>query len=196
MSLPFQQISLVIALGNYGPEYELTRHNVAWLFVDSWKLLSSATWQQKFKGLYCQKDVPQKVLFLKPLTYMNLSGESALAVMQFYKITPAQICVIHDELDLNLGSIEFKFGGGLAGHNGLKSMAQVLGTQDFLRLRFGIGRPEFGSVSNWVLSNFSETETDQLEAPFKLAAEGLEKLLQGCALSQVQTQYNKKIKLK
>ena len=150
-------IKLVVGLGNPGAEYELTRHNIGWLVLDSLKKLDNHPWKSKFKGLYTDTSInSEKVYFLKPQTYMNLSGESVQPLCQFFKIQPEEILVLHDELDLPFGQIQFKKGGGLAGHNGLKSMAQTLSTQDFYRMRIGIGRPVHGSVSNWVLSRIPD----------------------------------------
>jgi len=145
-------IKLIVALGNPGIEYELTRHNIAWILVDGMKE-TSLTWKNKFKGEYVDASIEgNKIFVLKPQTYMNLSGESVLPLCQFFKIIPQEILVIQDELDLPFGQIHFKKGGGLAGHNGLKSIAKCLGTDDFYRMRIGIGRPVHGSVSSWVLA--------------------------------------------
>lgn len=150
-------IKLVVGLGNPGVEYELTRHNIGWLVLDSFKEIENQNWKSKFKGIYTDATINgEKVYFLKPETYMNLSGESVGPLCQFFKIKPEEILVLHDELDLPFGQIQFKKGGGLAGHNGLKSMAQVLSTQDFYRMRIGIGRPVHGSVSSWVLSRIPD----------------------------------------
>jgi PTH1 family peptidyl-tRNA hydrolase len=150
-------IKLVVALGNPGREYEDTRHNIAWLVLDKFQAISSANWKSKFKGEYTDISIKgEKVYFLKPSTYMNLSGESVQPLCKFFKIKPEEILVIHDELDLPFGQVVFKKGGGLAGHNGLKSITQHMGTQNFLRLRVGIDRPVHGSVSSWVLSKFDD----------------------------------------
>lgn len=171
-------IKLVVALGNPGSEHELNRHNVGWLAVDCIDSLSNAYWKQKFKGQYADLNVDgEKRYFLKPDTYMNLSGESVRPLCDFFKIEPTEILVIHDELDVKFGKINFKKGGGLAGHNGLKSLAQHLGTQDFLRLRIGIGRPERGDVSSWVLGNFLSEDDNVLGKILKGSAEAIEEAL-------------------
>ncbi len=150
-------IKLIVALGNPGTEYLNTRHNIAWLVFDEYSPLGGSHWKSKFKGFYTELDIKgEKVYFLKPQTYMNLSGESVEPLKSFFKINADEILVIHDELDLPFGQIVFKKGGGLAGHNGLKSIAACLGTQEFLRLRVGIDRPVHGSVSSWVLSRFDD----------------------------------------
>jgi PTH1 family peptidyl-tRNA hydrolase len=153
--------------------------------------LSQVTWKDKFKGKYCDVTLAEhKVYFLKPQTYMNLSGESVQPLCQFYKILPEEILVLHDELDLPLGEIQFKKGGGLAGHNGLKSMAQHLATQDFYRLRIGIGRPPHGSVSNWVLSRFSDEQDLEVELVLKYSIDAILEFLK--LGMKVATKYNKK----
>ena len=108
---------------------------------------------------------------------MNLSGESVQPLCQFFKITPQEILVLHDELDLPFGQIQFKKGGGLAGHNGLKSMAKCLGNQDFFRMRIGIGRPQHGSVSSWVLGRFPNDQDTELGIVMKKSAEALDAFL-------------------
>lgn len=168
--------SLIVGLGNPGREYETTRHNIGWLALDKLSFASRLTWKDKFKGLYAQHSTTSgdKAYFLKPQTYMNLSGESAQPCAAFFKIPVGQVLVIQDELDLPFGTLAFKKGGGLAGHNGLKSMAARFGSQDFVRLRLGIGRPTHGDVSSWVLSGFHGDEAARLDDFLKLAAEAIE----------------------
>ena len=154
-------IQLVVFLGNYGREYERTRHNVAWQFQDSLPFSSKLNWQSKFKGQYASietvqlaqelaksgilstkegnpvnipEEAPSKIYFLKPETYMNLSGDSIGEIAHFYKIKPEEILVVHDELELPVGTMSLKWSGGLGGHNGLRSTKANLGTQDFWRL--------------------------------------------------------------
>lgn len=185
-------IKLVVALGNPGPEYELTRHNIGWLVLDNYSLLDGEFWKDKFKGIYCDKSLKgDKIYFLKPQTYMNLSGESAQALATFFKITPEEILVLHDELDLELGKIQFKKGGGLAGHNGLKSLAKCLGTQEFLRMRIGIGRPVHGNVSGWVLGTFPKEQDIELGLVLENSAIALDFALNN-GLQKAANQYNKK----
>ena len=156
-------IKLVAFLGNYGREYEKTRHNVAWYFADSLPFAARLNWQSKFKGeitsctpaelatwacdtKICSKkdgtpvlvpeEAPAHIYFLKPMTYMNLSGESIVEAAGFYKILPEEILVVHDELELTPGFVSLKWSGGLGGHNGLRSTKAVLNTADFWRLRF------------------------------------------------------------
>lgn len=154
---------LIVGVGNPGTQYANTKHNVAWMLLDHYPPLQSALWKSKFKGLYAEGVVKgQKFYALKPQTFMNLSGESVRPMATFFKIPPQEILVIHDELDIPFGQVHFKMGGGLAGHNGLKSIAATLGTDQFARMRIGIGRPPFGDVSSWVLGPFGKEEGMQL----------------------------------
>ncbi|MBA2406084.1 MAG: aminoacyl-tRNA hydrolase [Bdellovibrionales bacterium] len=154
---------LIVGLGNPGSEYAATRHNIGWMLMDYSPLFGAANWKSKFKGFYADVSYKgNKFYGLKPQTFMNLSGESVQPLAAFFKIEPSQILVLHDELDIPFGQVHFKMGGGLAGHNGLKSMAACLGTDNFARMRIGIGRPVHGTVANWVLSPFSKEEQVQL----------------------------------
>lgn len=158
---------LIVGVGNPGSQYAETRHNIAWMLLDHSPLFGNQIWKSKFKGLYTEASHKgNKFYALKPQTYMNLSGESVQPMAAFFKIEPSQILVIHDELDIPFGQVHFKMGGGLAGHNGLKSIAACLGTDQFARMRVGIGRPPYGDVSNWVLSPFGKEE--QVHLPLLL----------------------------
>ena len=186
-------IQLVVFLGNYVSEYSKTRHNVAWQFLDSLPFSSRFSWQQKFKGeflsfsreelssLFCESKIlcakdgspvkvsdnaPPKVYFLKPLTYMNNSGLSAIELASFFKIKPEEILVVHDELEMALGFVSLKFSGGLGGHNGLRSMKSVFNTPDFWRLRFGLSKPSGVDIADYVLSPFSQDERIVLDSVF------------------------------
>jgi len=169
---------LIIGLGNPGRKFEMTRHNLAWQVIDDLPFCSSLMWREKFKGEFFKiTEHGEDFIFLKPQTFMNLSGESVRAAVDFFKIDVENVLVLHDELDFAFGTLGFKSGGGLAGHNGLKSMASHLGTQNFKRLRLGIGRPQYGDVSNHVLSNFNEEESPLLEDFNKLAALAVEEFM-------------------
>lgn len=183
-------VKLIVALGNPGHEYARTRHNIAWMLID--EMFSNASWKQKFKGEYAQVELGRdKVYLLKPQTYMNLSGESVQPLASFFKINPDEILVIHDEVDLDFGIIHFKNGGGNAGHNGLKSISQCLGTPQFHRLRMGVGRPARGDMASWVLSAFSSEEQISLEQYFSEAAKALGFFTKHGA-GKAQNKYNKK----
>jgi PTH1 family peptidyl-tRNA hydrolase len=175
---------LVAGLGNPGREYELTRHNVGWLVVDELARRHGGTFRSKFSGQLSEVRLGAgKVALLKPETYMNESGRSIAAAAGFFKVAPGRLVVVHDDVDLEAGRFQVRLGGGLAGHNGLRSIARALGTNDFVRVRIGVGRPGRGdhrSVSDYVLSKFEpETDVDALvsraaDAVETIAAEGLD----------------------
>lgn len=154
---------LFVGLGNPGTQYAKNRHNVGFMVLDSIQEQSAGAYtdyRAKFQGHISEGNVGnQKVVLLKPQTYMNNSGQSVGQVVKFYKIDIDKIVVFHDELDIELGLVRVKHGGGNAGHNGLKSIQAHLGSADFYRVRIGIGRPQHqGQVSNYVLSDFSKEE--------------------------------------
>jgi PTH1 family peptidyl-tRNA hydrolase len=157
-------IRLVAFLGNPGAEYAGNRHNVAWILAAATPSVTLLRWQSKFGSLLASYDNPRgRIHFLKPGTYMNRSGECVGPAMRFLKIGPEELLVVHDELELRFGLIGFKAGGGLGGHNGLRSLAASLGTRDFNRFRIGIGRPDHADVAGYVLSDFSFEERAALE---------------------------------
>jgi PTH1 family peptidyl-tRNA hydrolase len=149
---------LVVGLGNPGREYVGNRHNVGRMIVDELARRHGGAWRGKFNGQLAEVRIDgHKVALLKPETYMNESGRSVQAAARFFKVDPDALLVVHDEGDLDLGRLQARLGGGLAGHNGLRSVARALGTPDFLRLRVGVGRPERGdprSLADFVLSDF------------------------------------------
>ena len=160
---------LIAGLGNPGREYECTRHNTGWLVVDELARRLGASFRSKFSGRLAETRLDdQRVALLKPETYMNESGRSIGAAARFFKADPGALLVVHDDVDLEPGRLQARSGGGLAGHNGLRSIAQAVGTQDFLRLRIGVGRPGRGDgrpVSDYVLSPFEdEVDVDALIA--------------------------------
>ena len=153
-------MKLIVGLGNPGKEYELNRHNVGFLAVDYLiDTLNASKISSKFKGELFKSS---EFFFLKPSTYMNLSGESAVLVKNYYKIDNDDIIVIHDDIDLKLGALKFKKGGGNGGHNGLKSIDKHIGF-DYYRIRIGVGRPEKKEeVVKYVLSNFTKDELQKI----------------------------------
>ena len=175
---------LVAGLGNPGREYAATRHNVGWLVADELAARHGGSWRSKFSGRLAEVRLGDlRLALLKPETYMNESGRSIGAATRFFKADPAALVVVHDDVDLDEGRLQARLGGGLAGHNGLRSIAQALGTQDFLRLRIGVGRPGRGdrrSVADYVLSEFDPTiDVGELvaraaDAAETMAREGLE----------------------
>ena len=152
-------ISLVVGLGNPGPQYESTRHNVGYWFVETLAGRNGGQFrlENKFHGQLCRLPISGRDLrLLKPTTFMNRSGQSLAAVIRYFDIPPNLVLVAHDELDLPVGTLRLKQGGGHAGHNGLRDIINVLGTRDFWRLRIGIDRPvDRGHVVNYVLSRAS-----------------------------------------
>jgi len=161
---------LVVGLGNPDGQYKMSRHNVGFMAVDSFAhRFSFSPFSAKHQGLIAEgKIAGEKILLLKPQTYMNSSGQSVVQVAHFYKIPPENILVIHDDLDLNFAQIKMKSGGGAGGHNGLKSIDACLGSKDYYRLRIGIGRPvQKTQVVDYVLGNFSKSEQTELETLFE-----------------------------
>jgi peptidyl-tRNA hydrolase, PTH1 family len=160
---------LVAGLGNPGREYERTRHNLGRMVCAEVAGRHGATARSKFSGHLAELRLDgARIALLTPETYMNESGRSVGAAVRFFKLPPEQLLVVHDEVDLELGRLQARLGGGLAGHNGLRSVAQHLGTAEFLRLRMGVGRPERGDprpVADWVLTPFPpDVDVDALVA--------------------------------
>lgn len=159
-------MKLIVGLGNPGKQYEQTRHNIGFIVIDKIaEKLNIELQQAKFKGLFGAGLVEgEKVLLLKPLTYMNLSGESIRAIMDFYQIDIEDLVVIYDDLDLPAGRIRLRQRGSAGGHNGIKSTISHLGTQEFNRIRVGINRPTNGmAITDYVLGRFSEEERGLIE---------------------------------
>ncbi|MAH04978.1 MAG: aminoacyl-tRNA hydrolase [Alphaproteobacteria bacterium] len=154
---------LIIGLGNPGQKYEKNRHNIGFMAVDTLAYdYSFSPWKKKFQGQISEGQIDgEKVLLLKPETYMNESGRSAQEATKFYKVPPENICVIHDELDLERSKLRVKKGGGTGGHNGLKSLDRCLPNKDYWRVRMGIGHPGHKDrVHGYVLSDFAKAERE------------------------------------
>lgn len=156
--------ALVVGLGNPGPRYADTRHNLGFMVADALhRRAGGPGWQEKFKGSAARVDLAGvPALLLKPLTFMNLSGRSASRAAAFFRIPIARIVVVHDDLDLELGAVRVKVGGGNGGHKGIASCAAELGDPGFARVRVGIGRPPFGDATDFVLQAFSRSEAAEL----------------------------------
>ena len=182
---------LVAGLGNPGREYERTRHNAGWLALDELARRHGGSWRSKFNGSLAEIRLDgAKLALLKPETYMNESGRSVGEAARFFKVPTESLLVVHDDVDLEPGRLQARSGGGLAGHNGLRSLAQHLGTQDFLRLRIGIGRPGRGDprpVKDWVLSPFAPEEDPQ--ALLARAADAVETIVRD-GLEAAQQRFN------
>lgn len=212
-------IQLVAFLGNYGREYEKTRHNAAWLYFESLPFVNKISFQNKYKSDFFAADydvlvswlaecnlvklrkdgslpipenAPAKIYFMKPLTYMNLSGDAIGEAARFFKIPAEDVLVVHDEIELPLGTVSFKFGGGLGGHNGLRSTKAVMNTADFFRLRFGLGKPNNVNIADYVLGNFSADEQIILAQVFAQVHELFAKALTSKEPKNLTQQWNKK----
>ncbi len=175
---------LIVGLGNPGPRYAFTRHNMGFLVLDRLIYARDSLLTEKVRRLTETRDLvlwewyPEENRhpwhLLKPLTFMNRSGLAVERVASGLHLNPDQQLIVHDEVDLPLGKIKFKFGGGLAGHNGLRSIAAEIGSRDFIRLRMGIGRPQDGgSLSDYVLSSFDEIEQPAVESSVTSAVSAL-----------------------
>ena len=184
---------LVAGLGNPGPEHARDRHNVGWMVVDELARRHAGSFKGKFRGRLADVRLGDaKLAVLKPETYMNLSGQSVGAAVRFFKTLPEQLLVVHDEVDLEPGRLQARLGGGLAGHNGLRSLRQTLGTADFLRLRVGVGRPGRGDrreVADYVLAPFEPDE--DADALVGRAADAVESLLRD-GLERTQATFNER----
>jgi peptidyl-tRNA hydrolase, PTH1 family len=184
---------LVVGLGNPGPQYAGNRHNAGFLVADLLAKRVGAALSRSRRAvaevgegrLGYGMDAPRLVI-AKPLTYMNLSGGPVAALCQFYKIPPAQVIAVHDELDIPYGQLRMKLGGGEGGHNGLRSMTKSLSTKEYLRVRFGVGRPPGRQdPADYVLSDFSSAERKELDFLVDRAADAVEDVIvKGLAAAQ------------
>ena len=173
--------ALVVGLGNPGPKYENTRHNIGFMVAD---VLAGRVGGKFSAHKRSNADIVQarldgrQVIVAKPRTYMNLSGGPVAALAKFFSVDPANVIVVHDELDLDFGTIRLKLGGGENGHNGLRSTSSALGTKDYLRVRMGIGRPPGRQdPADFVLKPFSATERKELDVWCEEGADAVELLL-------------------
>lgn len=184
---------LVVGLGNPGREYAANRHNLGYLVVDELARRHGGSFRSKFSGQLAEVRIgSERVALLRPETYMNESGVSVGGAARYFKLEPAEVLVVHDEGDFGLGRMQARLGGGLAGHNGLRSIAQHLRTQDFLRLRVGVGRPERGDprpLADYVLSDFEPH--DDVEGIVARAADAVETVVAE-GLEAAQRRFNEK----
>ena len=213
-------IKLVAFLGNYGKEYEKTRHNVSWYFEDSLPFANKISGQNKFKGEFasftpaelsqwacdtkiCSKkdgspvlvpeDAPAHIYFLKPLTYMNLSGESVRELVDYYKVDPeTELLVIYDDVSLEPGNIRIRKKGSAGGHNGIKSIIAHLGTQNFQRIKIGVGeKPKNWDLADYVLGKFSDEDKKMLEESLKNTIKATELIVMD-EIDEAMNLYNRK----
>ena len=185
-------MKMVIGLGNPGKKYENTRHNIGFQAIDKLAIqLNAPPMQSKFNGMYTVIHRPEgKVMLVKPLTFMNLSGECVRPLMDYYDVAVEDIIVLYDDLDFAPGELKLRQKGSAGGHNGIKSLIAHLGTDQFKRIRLGIGRPTNGmKVADYVLSDFSKEETLEIQAMIDKSADACAKWLQTPFL-EVMNAYN------
>lgn len=185
-------IQLIVGLGNPGAQYGQTRHNAGFWFAEAVARRHGGSFKSdsKFHGEACKVQIDGRELWLlKPMTFMNRSGQAVAALARFYKIAPENILVAHDELDLPPGEVRLKRGGGHGGHNGLRDIAAKLSSRDFIRVRLGVGRPEHGDVSNYVLGKFTADEQPLVDEMVESACDAVETLLRD-GVEAAQNQFN------
>jgi len=174
-------VKLIVGLGNPGSEYLNSRHNIGFMALDSLSAhYRTEDWKTKLDGMFARTSFgSEKIILVKPQTFMNLSGICVKKFKQFFKIKVSDIFVIYDDIDLDFGEVKIKQGGGDAGHKGVRSISQHMQTKDFNRIRLGIGRPRTKEeVSHFVLSNFSRNEKDKVLILIEHLCENFEKIIQ------------------
>lgn len=186
-------MKLIIGLGNIGKEYENTRHNAGFMAIDRLaKLLDMSFDQEKFSAYFSKKKIDgEDVILLKPTTYMNNSGIALRQCMDFYKITPDEILVLYDDMDMPVGKLRLRQKGSAGGHNGIKSIISHIGTQEFDRIRIGIGKDKRIPVVDWVLGKFPIDQQDDLNQALEQAAQAAKFSLKH-SFSDTMNRYNKK----
>lgn len=164
-------MKIVVGLGNVGPQYELTRHNVGFMVLDQIRP-DDSDWLTE--GPYKWAQAPKRsCVLIKPLTFMNLSGQAVKAAIRRFNGSPEDLLVVHDDLDLPLGRVKIRKKGGSGGHKGVQSVIDLLGTNEFARIRIGIGRPQRGDVVDFVLGNFTDAELTIIQKALELAVKGV-----------------------
>lgn len=187
----------IVGLGNIGKCFELTRHNIGFEVVDY--ILEKNNFsldKQKFKGAYTiERMNGDKVLFIEPMTMMNLSGEAVAPIMDYYNVNPEDLIVLYDDLDLEQGQVRLRQKGSAGGHNGMKSIIKMLGTDQFKRIRIGVGRPTNGmTVPDYVLQRFSNDEMVTMEKVIEHAARAIEKFVETSRFDHVMNEFNGEVK--
>jgi PTH1 family peptidyl-tRNA hydrolase len=173
---------LIVGLGNPGKKYQANRHNVGFMALDAMASeVPGLAWKEKFSGVFARGELfGRSVVLLKPMTFMNLSGDSVQPAMAFSKVALGDVIVVHDELDVPFGEVRLKVGGGHAGHNGLRSIIERAGSPDFVRVRIGIGRPPAGfrgEVADYVLHDFDASERAELPGVIAKAMDATKKVV-------------------
>ncbi len=184
---------LIVGLGNPGSKYALTRHNIGFMAVDLFAMSAgSPPWKEEHKAHVCKFQMDnEQILLVKPMTFMNLSGQSVQSLLQFYKIPIENMIVVQDDIDQGFGAIRFHKNRGHGGHNGVRNISELLGTADYIRLKLGVGRPPHPemSVADYVLQKFSSEEQQQLPDFLNKAGDALESVIfEG--LSKASTKFN------
>lgn len=187
----------IVGLGNIGKRFEMTRHNIGFEVIDH--LLESNHFEldkQKFKGAYTIERLGnEKVMFIEPMTMMNLSGEAVGPLMEYYNVEPEDLLVLYDDLDLPQGQVRLRQKGSAGGHNGMKSIIKRIGTNEFKRIRIGIDRPTNGmSVPDYVLQKFSPEEMKTMDKVIEHAARAVEAFIESSRFDNVMNKYNGEIK--
>ena len=181
-------MKLIIGLGNPGKEYENTRHNIGFMVINNY--LKDASWQRKFNALYCAEVINnEKVIFIKPETFMNLSGNSVIEFVNFYKIEAKDILVIHDDLDLPFGKIRIKTNSSAGGHNGIKSIINRLGHNNFARLKIGISHNTNGDTKDFVLGKFNKEQLEEINKLYSITNKIIEAFIK-YDINKVMNDYN------
>lgn len=186
-------MKLIVGLGNPGGEYKKTRHNVGFIFLNSFLSKEGLSLdKKKFKGLYTEyvSRKGNKAILLEPQTYMNLSGDSIVDFVNYYKIDPKDVLIIHDDLDLNVSKLRIRSKGSSGGHNGIKSVIARLKTEEFKRVRIGIGKNPLIPVIDYVLSKFSEEEMKMLEEKFEIVNHVIEDFIDDVDFHVIESKYN------
>ncbi len=157
-------MKLIVGLGNPGEMYENTRHNIGFILLDNYCKTLNIIFKEKFNGLFAKINLKgEDIIFLKPLTYMNLSGECVSKFAHYYKVEPHDILIIHDDLDMNFGRIKLKENGSSGGHNGIKNIIECLRSEEFKRLKFGISNNKLIDTKDYVLGKFNEEEIEEIK---------------------------------
>jgi len=187
------QLWMVVGLGNPGPRYEGNRHNVGFMVVDRLAQRGDAMrWQhsERFTAELSKGRLErQQVVLVKPQTYMNLSGRCVGPLSRFYQVSPEQVVAVHDDVDLDPGRLKIKSGGGDGGHKGLRSLTQEMGSQQFIRVRCGVGRPACGDVTDYVLQDFAQAERDAVQDQIARASDAVTAVITG-GLRTAMNRYN------
>jgi PTH1 family peptidyl-tRNA hydrolase len=184
-------LKLVVGLGNPGERYQDTRHNIGFKIVDDVARRLDASMHHKGKSMVAElSHAGEKIVLLKPLTFMNLSGEAVSEAVRYWQCPVENVLVIHDDLDLPFGRLRLRLKGGHGGHNGLRSILTHLGQEQFKRLKVGIGRPEDGDVTRYVLAPFSPLEQNKLADVIQLAGEAVSQYIEGHDFMLLMNKYN------